>query len=129
MAQNNTNVSELGQVRRLMQRIVASQEAFDYNASMAVTEKDVEKIASLARLSLTDEEKQAFARQLTTVLNHFQQMADVPTEGVEPLITPTDMVAEWREDKPHLWADAMEALNGAPERVGNLFKVPPVVGG
>lgn len=94
-----------------------------------VSEKEVEKIAQLARLSLTEAEKQAFAKQLSSVLSHFQQLGEVPTDGVEPLVTPTDMVEEWRVDQVQTWGDAETAVREAPEKVGNLFKVPPVVGG
>jgi len=94
-----------------------------------VSEKEVEKIAQLARLSLTEAEKQAFAQQLSSVLSHFKQLAEVPTDGVEPLVTPTDMVEEWRVDQVQTWGDPETAVREAPEKVGNLFKVPPVVGG
>jgi aspartyl-tRNA(Asn)/glutamyl-tRNA(Gln) amidotransferase subunit C len=93
------------------------------------SEKDVENIAYLARLSLTSEEKQAYARQLSSILNYFQQLAEVDTKNVEPLVTPTDMVAEWRADKLKTWRGSEAAVSQAPEKVGNLFKVPPVVGG
>lgn len=108
----------------------------DYKSSMAiqdapkaVSEDDVKKIAFLARLSLTPEEHKAFAAQLSLVLSHFQQMAAVPTDGVEPLVTPTDIGPHWRDDRTQNWRGAEVAVGEAPERVGNLFKVPPVVGG
>lgn len=94
-----------------------------------VSEKEVEKIAKLARLQLSDAEKQAFAQQLSSVLNHFQQLASVSTDGVEPLVTPTDIVERWRADEVKTWKGAEAAVREAPEKVGNLFKVPPVVGG
>jgi len=94
-----------------------------------VSEKEVEKIAKLSRLMLTDAEKQAFAKQLSSVLNHFQQLATVDTSGVEPLVTPTDTAELWRVDEIKIWKGAETAVLEAPERVGNLFKVPPVVGG
>lgn len=83
----------------------------------------------MARLSLTNEEKQAFAKQISSVLKHFEQLAQVNTQGVEPLITPTDIEPYWREDKVVEWKGADAAVAEAPEKTGNLFKVPPVVGG
>jgi len=94
-----------------------------------VSEKEVEKIARLARLKLTDAEKTAYAKQLSNVLNHFQQLSAVATDGVEPLVTPTDIVDQWRKDEVKNWKGAETAVREAPEKVGNLFKVPPVVGG
>jgi aspartyl-tRNA(Asn)/glutamyl-tRNA(Gln) amidotransferase subunit C len=99
----------------------------DYSNAM-VSEQEIEKIASLARLSLTSEEKTAFAKQISSVLNHFQELAMVNTEGVEPLVTPTDIEPYWREDKVIPGMGSEKAVAGAPEKVGNLFKVPPVVG-
>src|SRR5262249_301228 len=114
---------------------LVSQASIDYKTKMAtlektvVSEEQVEKIALLSRLSITAAERQAFARQLSSILNYFQQMASVDTQGIEPLVTPTDMVSQWREDKIQPWRGAEAAAAEAPERVGNLFKVPPVVGG
>ncbi|MGE0528038.1 MAG: Asp-tRNA(Asn)/Glu-tRNA(Gln) amidotransferase subunit GatC, partial [Bdellovibrionales bacterium] len=89
---------------------------------------DVARVAYLARVSLTPEETQALATQLSSVLIHFEQIAKVNTDGVEPLVTPTDMEPFWRVDQVEKWESAEVATEGAPETVGNLFKVPPVVG-
>lgn len=93
-----------------------------------ITEKNIQKIAELSRLSLTEEELQSYSQQLSSILEHFQKLAAVNTDGVEPLVTPTDMVEHWRDDCAETWAAADRALEQAPEKVGNLFKVPPVVG-
>jgi aspartyl-tRNA(Asn)/glutamyl-tRNA(Gln) amidotransferase subunit C len=94
-----------------------------------VSEKEIEKIALLARLSLTDAEKKAYATQLTAILNYFQQLTEVNTEGIEPLVNGLDASSVWREDEVKVWANAETAVREAPEKMGNLFKVPPVVGG
>ncbi|NJL23985.1 MAG: Asp-tRNA(Asn)/Glu-tRNA(Gln) amidotransferase subunit GatC [Calothrix sp. SM1_5_4] len=93
-----------------------------------ISEDEVARVAQLARVSLTPEETKTLATQLSTVLGHFEHVSQVDTSGVEPLITPTDMEALWREDKVESWESAEAALRNAPETVGNLFKVPPVVG-
>lgn len=93
-----------------------------------LSEEVVEKVAKLARLSLTREECMELAQQLSSVLSHFESVSKVKTDGVEPLVTPTDMEQFWREDESKTWADSETALANAPERVGQLFKVPPVVG-
>lgn len=93
-----------------------------------ISAKDVARVAQLARLSLTESETEALAEQLSFVLKHFEQVAQVDTSGVEPLVTPSEIVAHWREDKAETWPHVGEALANAPERVGHLFKVPPVVG-
>lgn len=93
-----------------------------------ISEADVARVALLARLSLTPEETRKLADQLSTVLKHFEQVSKVDTDGVEPLVTPTDMEEFWRADETVKWETPETALANAPESVGNLFKVPPVVG-
>jgi len=93
-----------------------------------ISEDEVSRVAHLARLSLNAEETQALSKQLSQVLKHFEQVADVQTEGVEPLVTATDMEAYWREDGVDAPADSEMAVANAPEAQGHLFKVPPVVG-
>jgi aspartyl-tRNA(Asn)/glutamyl-tRNA(Gln) amidotransferase subunit C len=93
-----------------------------------ISEEQVDRVAYLARLSLTPAETKELAKQLSSVLKHFEQVSKVATEGVEPLVTPTDMEAFWREDKAQAWESPEVATANAPETMGNLFKVPPVVG-
>lgn len=90
--------------------------------------KTVEKVADLARLKLTQNEMETYAVQLNQVFKYFEQLQAVKTDGVEPLVTPTDMAQYWRADGVVEWKNAGEALEQAPERIGQLYKVPPVVG-
>ena len=93
-----------------------------------ISEDEVARVALLARLSVTPEEKAKLATQLSAVLGHFEKVSKVKTDGIEPLLTPTDMPSLLREDRRENWEDAEVAMANAPEAVGNLFKVPPVVG-
>ena len=93
-----------------------------------ISEQDVARVAHLARISLSTEETQALAQQLSSVLKHFEQVAKVKTDGIEPLVTATDMETFWRPDQAVAWENAEAAMANAPEAIGNLFKVPPVVG-
>jgi aspartyl-tRNA(Asn)/glutamyl-tRNA(Gln) amidotransferase subunit C len=87
----------------------------------------IQKVASLARLKVTQEETEAFAPQLSSIIQNFEKISAIPTEGVEPLITPTDMDVIYREDVMETFPAIPEALDQAPEKMGQLFKVPPVV--
>lgn len=87
----------------------------------------VNKVAGLARLQLTEEEKKLYAAQLSAILGYFEQIAKIDTKDVLPLVTPTDVEAFWREDELEKSAGADVAMANAPEKSGNLFKVPPVV--
>lgn len=93
-----------------------------------ISEDEVIRVAHLARLSVNPEETKQLAAQLSSVLGHFEHVSKVKTEGVEPLITPTDVEPVWRADEAKGWDNAEAAMQNAPEAVGNLFKVPPVVG-
>lgn len=88
---------------------------------------DIAKVASLARLKITPEEQKTFAPQLESIFDHFEKIASIDTEGVEPLVTPTDMEVVYRDDVVHPFEAAKEILEQAPEKMGNLYKVPPVV--
>ncbi len=92
-----------------------------------IDDKTIEQIAKLARLSITPEEALEFGTQLNKVLEHFQQISKLNTEGVEPLVTPVDIDFYVRPDESFRETKTEEILSNAPDRAGNLFKVPPVV--
>lgn len=97
---------------------------------MAKTEKlsleAVKKVSQLARLKLTDTELTSIQNQLSAVLENFEQIAQVNTEGVRPLVTPTEISQRLRPDVVEAF-DSEKILDNAPEKAGRLFKVPPVV--
>ncbi len=93
-----------------------------------ISEEEVARVAYLARLSLTPAEGKELAKQLSSVLGHFEHVSKVDTKGVEPMVTPTDMESFWREDQAQQWESPEVATSNGPETMGNLFKVPPVVG-
>lgn len=91
--------------------------------------KEVEKIGRLSRLKLTSDEVDFYAKHLTMILSHFEELSSIPTENIEPLVTPTSPTAHIEVDEVKRITTTEEILKNAPERSGNLFKVPPVVGG
>ena len=92
-----------------------------------IDDKTIEQIAKLARLSITHEEALEFKQQLNKVLEHFQQISKIDTEGVEPLVTPVEIDFYVRSDTSFRETTTEEILSNAPDKAGNLFKVPPVV--
>lgn len=92
-----------------------------------IDKKTIEHIAKLARLHITEEEAQEYSTQLGKALAHFEQISKINTAGVEPMITPTEIEAYWREDVVKQEFTAEEMTANAPAKAGNLFKVPPVV--
>ncbi len=85
------------------------------------------KVARLARLKLDDSELENYSKVLSAVLEHFNQISEIPTDGVEPLVTPTEMPVSVREDVVEKSVDSSRIVEAAPEMTGRLFKVPPVV--
>lgn len=96
----------------------------------SVTPADIEHIAALARLALTENEKALFARQLAAILEYAQQIQRVDTRDIPPT---THVLAErtpLREDEVHPGLSRDAALANAPEpaRDEGFFKVPRVIG-
>ena len=92
-----------------------------------IDQKTIQHIAKLARLKVTAEEASIYGDQLTKVLSHFQKISAIDTQGVEPLVTPTEVDFYARPDQIQKENTAEEMVANAPEKAGNLFKVPPVV--
>lgn len=92
-----------------------------------IDKKTIENIAKLSRLKISDAEAQEYGDQLAKALAHFQKIAQIDTAHVEPLVTPVDIESYWRPDEVQVQYSAEEMTENAPERAGNLFKVPPVV--
>jgi aspartyl-tRNA(Asn)/glutamyl-tRNA(Gln) amidotransferase subunit C len=92
-----------------------------------IDKKTIEHIAKLARLKISENEAAEYSAQMGKILQNFDMIAKVDTGGVEPLVTPTEIEAYWREDHAQNSATPEDMLSNAPARVGNLFKVPPVV--
>ena len=92
-----------------------------------IDQKLIEHIAKLARLKINSQEAAEYGQQLSKVLNHFQEINKIDTAGIEPLVTPTDIEFYDRPDEAHNAFSAEEMVANAPEKAGQLFKVPPVV--
>jgi aspartyl-tRNA(Asn)/glutamyl-tRNA(Gln) amidotransferase subunit C len=96
---------------------------------MAVTRKDVEHIAELARLKFEDVELDSFTDQLNEILNYMGKLNELNTENVEPLSHPVEENNVFREDGEKPSIPTEEALKNAPEKDEHFFKVPKVIGG
>jgi aspartyl-tRNA(Asn)/glutamyl-tRNA(Gln) amidotransferase subunit C len=94
---------------------------------MAVSLKEVEKIAFLARLKLSDAEKKSMTKQLNIILEYMNKLNEVDTSNVEPLSHPFNITNVYREDKRKKSLPVEKALQNAPDRSGNYFKVPKVI--
>ena len=94
---------------------------------MKVDEIMVDKIANLARLELTEEEKQRMLVDMNKILNFMSVLNEVDTTGVEPLVYLTDEVNNTREDEVKQVITHEEALLNAPKHDKDFFLVPKVI--
>lgn len=94
---------------------------------MILSKEQVEHVAMLARLELTEEEKEAYTTQLNAILEFMEQLNELDTEGVEPMAHVLPLVNVMRDDevKPGLETDT--ALAGAPDQDQGHFRVPKIV--
>ena len=95
---------------------------------MALSRADVEHIAELARLELTDEEVARYQEQLSAVLEYFASLQKVDTEGIPPTASVLPPRTVLREDNPRPGLSREELLANAPDVAANQFRVPPVFG-
>jgi len=96
-------------------------------ASRRISEKEVEHIAWLARIELTEEEKKLFTEQFNTILDYFEIISELDTENVPPTSHVVDLTNAFREDevKPSLITD--EALKNAPKKERGFIKAPKII--
>lgn len=96
---------------------------------MQLSKEQIQHIAKLARLELTEEELNKYGKQLSGILNYIDQLQEVDVAGVEPTAQVTglenvlrdDEVCEWNKDEVEI------ALKDAPELEGRQIKVKRVI--
>ena len=95
-----------------------------------LTRADVDRIATLARLELSDAEKDLFVHQLSHVLEYAEQIQRIDTNGVPPTSQVLSQMLADRADEPRASLTNGEALANAPDRAAQagLFRVPRVLG-
>ncbi|MFC1571249.1 Asp-tRNA(Asn)/Glu-tRNA(Gln) amidotransferase subunit GatC [Candidatus Margulisiibacteriota bacterium] len=92
-----------------------------------VTKKDVEHVAKLARLGLTEEEKNLFTKQLSDILAHADDLKKLDTKNVEPTSHAIPMKNVLREDKVVPYKNTNDILANGPEVEAHQFKVPRIM--
>ena len=94
---------------------------------MSVTIDQVRHIANLARIQLSDGEAETLLPELNNILDWVEQLAEVDTDGVEPLATVVDMQMRLREDGVTDGNIRDKVLANAPEPQHGFFGVPKVI--
>src|SRR5918994_521942 len=90
-------------------------------------EIDIAHVARLARLELTDDEKQRLRSELGQILEHAATLGEVAADDVPPTATPIPRANGFREDEPEPSLPVDEAVRNAPDRDGARIRVPRIV--
>ena len=96
-------------------------------AEPKITMRDVEHVARLSRLALTDQEKERMRRELDGILSYIDKLRALDTTGVPPTSHAVPMTNVMREDEPRPSLSQDEMLANAPERSGEFFRVPKII--
>ena len=94
---------------------------------MKIDIKTIEKLASLSKLSFTKEELDLISKDMSKMVNFINQLDEIDTEGVEPLIHLNEEFNNWREDEIKEMLDLKEALSNSPIKDSTYFKLPKVL--
>jgi aspartyl-tRNA(Asn)/glutamyl-tRNA(Gln) amidotransferase subunit C len=96
---------------------------------MKLTIEEVEHIAALARLELSEDEKQRYAEQLSDILDYAARLDELATDQIPPTASVLDMQLRLREDQSRPGLSQEDVLKNAADAQDEQFKVPPVFGG
>jgi len=93
---------------------------------MSLTHQEVEHIAKLARLELTNEQKARYRGQLSAILDYVAKLQELDTADVPPTAGGSVLQMPLRKDEPRPSLGTEELLANAAQRQDNQFKIPPV---
>ncbi len=94
---------------------------------MKITREEVEHVARLARLELSEEEKELFTGQMDAILAYVDKLNELDTTNVVPTSHAVPMENAFREDEERPSIGVDNALANAPERAEGFFRVPKVI--
>ena len=92
-----------------------------------ITSDEVERVARLARLRLTEEERETMTSQLDAILGYMDKLSLLDTAGIEPTTTVIPMVSVMRDDVVRPSLSQEDALANAPDREDVFFRVPRII--
>ncbi len=108
-------------------RIVNESNLMKGRGEMSLTKEQVERVARLARLELSDEMAEKMADQLSRVLEYIAKLNELDTADVEPISHPGALTNVFREDVRTDSLDREASLKNAPDKSEGFFRVPRVI--
>ncbi len=94
---------------------------------MNITKQEVEQVAKLARLELSEQEKDLLTDQMSGILTYVEKLNELTTTGVEPTAHVLDMSNVMRDDVPAPGLTQEQALANAPDKAAGHFRVPLII--
>jgi aspartyl-tRNA(Asn)/glutamyl-tRNA(Gln) amidotransferase subunit C len=94
---------------------------------MKISQQEVEHVAKLARLALTDQERERLTDQLSNILTYVEKLNELETKGIEPTSHVLDISNVMRDDVPRDSLTQERALANAPEMAAGHYKVPKII--
>lgn len=94
---------------------------------MAVSKKDVEYVAELARLSFTEEDKEELMNDLNKVLEYVEKLNELDTENTDIIVNPYYIENKFREDEIEASIPLKEVLDNAPQKLEEYIMVPKII--
>jgi aspartyl-tRNA(Asn)/glutamyl-tRNA(Gln) amidotransferase subunit C len=94
---------------------------------MKITKEEIEHIALLARLSLSEEEKELFGSQLSSILEYMEKLNELDTQGTEPTSHVLSLYNVMRDDAAISSIPREDALMNAPSRTDKFYRVPKII--
>ncbi len=88
----------------------------------------VRHIGKLSRITLSEEQVRTLSVQLGSILGYFDKLQELDTSNVEPMAHAVEVHNVMAEDSPQASLTPQQALANAPQRDGDFFKVPKVIG-
>lgn len=92
-----------------------------------ITKREVEHVARLARLELSDEERETFTKQLNNILTYVEKLNELDTKDVEPTSHVLQIQNIFKEDEIRESLPRERALSNAPDRTDEFYRVPKII--
>ena len=93
---------------------------------MTLSKKEVEHIATLARLNLSEAEKELYRAQLSSILDHVARLQDLDTRDIPPTFSVLPLHSVLRSDEPAPGLETQDLLHNAPQTEDGQFRIPAV---
>ena len=94
---------------------------------MSINQNVISKLARLSKLKFNEDEMKLISNDLSKMLDFINQLQDLDTEGIDPLIHVNEEINNWREDQVQGMISQEEALSNSPVKDGTYFKLPKVL--